>query len=157
MMSSAVTSAVEISTARFQMMLSSIGFVVAIILFVINAVVSYRNIVDLADNDRWVSHTYQVLGELEGLISTVKDVETNQRGYLLSQLPRYLEAYRAAIEATHARMAAIKRLTADNSAQQRHSHAAANIRWRDLRQWPRDRHPNTGGELRLRRDREAGT
>jgi PAS domain S-box-containing protein len=95
-----------------------LGFTVAIILFVINAVVSYSNIVALSENDRWVSHTYQVLGELEGLMSTVKDVESNQRGYLLTQMPRYLEPYRAAIEATRARMARLKQLTADNSQQQ---------------------------------------
>lgn len=95
-----------------------LGFVVAIVLFVVNATVSYRNIVQLADNDRWVAHTYQVLGELEGLISTMKDVETNQRGFLLTELPRYLEPYRSAIEGTRARMAALRALTADNPAQQ---------------------------------------
>ena len=95
-----------------------LGFSVALVLLIVNAVVSYSNIVSLAENDRWVAHTYKVLGELEALMSTIKDAETNQRGYLISQLPSFLEPYRAAVEGTRARMASLKRLTGDNLVQQ---------------------------------------
>ena len=40
-----------------------------------------------------VAHTHEVLDALEQLISTLKDAETGQRGYLITGEPRYLDPY----------------------------------------------------------------
>ena len=43
-----------------------------------------------------VSHTLEVIQQLEGRLSTLKDAETGQRGFLLTGEERYLEPYTAA-------------------------------------------------------------
>lgn len=89
------------------------SIVLAILL--INALVSYRATRRLIDNDRMVTHTYEVLAELEGVMSTMDDAETGERGYLLTGEKSYLEPYRSAVGAIHARVERLRSLTADNS------------------------------------------
>lgn len=57
----------------------------------------YRSAGILADHGRQVVRTYEVIGELEAVLSTLKDAETGQRGYLLTEDPGYLEPYDDAV------------------------------------------------------------
>ncbi|MEG5059347.1 CHASE3 domain-containing protein [Microcoleus sp. A2-C5] len=59
------------------------GIGMALGLLIFNAATSYRNTLKLVENERSVSHTHQVSTELEATLSTLKDAETGQRGYLL--------------------------------------------------------------------------
>ncbi|MEG4114877.1 MULTISPECIES: CHASE3 domain-containing protein [unclassified Microcoleus] len=95
---------------------AGIGMVVALLIF--NAATSYRNTLKLVENERWVSHTHQVLTELEATLSTLKDAETGQRGYLLTGEERYLEPYYSAIARINQQIAGLQQLTADNNRQQ---------------------------------------
>ena len=70
------------------------------------------------DRQRWVTHTYEVLNSTKALLSNIEDAETEQRGYLLTGEDRYLERYREAVAAEPAVREGLRRLTADNSAQQ---------------------------------------
>ncbi|HKQ79969.1 MAG TPA: CHASE3 domain-containing protein [Blastocatellia bacterium] len=92
------------------------GLVLAILL--INAMVSYRATHRLIDNERLVTHTYEVLTELEGVLSTMDDAETGERGYLLTGEKSYLEPYQSAVGAIQARVERLKRLIADDPNQQ---------------------------------------
>src|SRR6188768_552414 len=58
--------------------------------------IGYINVRQLDDNRRLVNHTYEVVGALETLLSTLKDAETGQRGYLLSADEQYLQPYQTA-------------------------------------------------------------
>ena len=51
---------------------------------VVDAVLSLHNIREVATSVQWVSHTNEVLTRLEVVLSTLKDAETGQRGYLLT-------------------------------------------------------------------------
>ena len=90
--------------------------VVALLIF--NAATSYRNTLKLVENQHWVSHTHRVLTELEATLSTLKDAETGQRGYLLTGEERYLEPYHSAIARINQQVAELQQLTADNNRQQ---------------------------------------
>lgn len=92
------------------------GIVLAILL--INALISYRATARLIDQERWVSHTHQVLTELEGIISTMKDAETGERGFIITGEQPYLDPYLAAVNQVHDRIQKLKQLTADNPNQQ---------------------------------------
>src|SRR5215470_11836786 len=90
------------------------------------ATVSYRNANLLIDTERWVTHTQQVRTELADLLSLLKDAETGQRGYLITGdgylitgEESYLEPYKGALPALKATLANVKKLTGDNSNQQR--------------------------------------
>ncbi|MEG4805422.1 CHASE3 domain-containing protein [Microcoleus sp. ARI1-B5] len=94
------------------------GIGTALALLILNAATSYRNTLKLVENEAWVSHTHRVLTELEATLSTLKDAETGQRGYLLTGEERYLEPYRSAIARVNAQIGGLQQLTADNNRQQ---------------------------------------
>ncbi len=62
-----------------------------------DAVLTLHNIREVATSVQWVSHTHEVLGQLEQVVSTLKDAETGQRGYLLTGERVYLEPYEQAV------------------------------------------------------------
>ncbi|MDQ6664622.1 MAG: diguanylate cyclase [Acidobacteriota bacterium] len=93
------------------------GLVLAILLCLSAAFIqSTRALVASAGQ---VAHANEVLSRTETLISTVKDAETGQRGYLLTGESRYLNPYRSA--AGHVREVEqdLREITRDNAGQQR--------------------------------------
>ncbi len=94
------------------------GIGMALALLILNAATSYRNTLKLMENEGWVSHTHRVLTELEATLSTLKDAETGQRGYLLTGEERYLEPYHSTIARINKQVDGLQQLTADNNRQQ---------------------------------------
>jgi len=64
-----------------------------------------------------VSHTMAVLEQVEALISSLKDAETGQRGFLLTNTESYLAPYMAAKGALPGEIRQLRALTSDNPAQ----------------------------------------
>jgi PAS domain S-box-containing protein len=84
----------------------------------VNGLLSYRAARTLSDNERWVTHTYAVIREIEGVLSTAKDAETGERGYIITGSDDYLEPYQSAMNQIDERIRRVETLTADNSRQQ---------------------------------------
>ncbi|BAU14681.1 multi-sensor signal transduction histidine kinase [Leptolyngbya sp. NIES-3755] len=84
------------------------GFAATLILLLLNAVISYRNILRLAENEQSINQSYQTIANLETTLSTLKDAETGQRGYLLTGQDRYLEPYNRAIASINQRVQTLK-------------------------------------------------
>lgn len=72
----------------------------------------------------WVSHTQQVLSQIDDVMLTVTDAETGQRGYLLTGDPSYLVPFNAAEQRIGDSLARFHHLIGDNSPQ--------NARFREL-------------------------
>jgi signal transduction histidine kinase/DNA-binding response OmpR family regulator/CHASE3 domain sensor protein len=70
------------------------------------------------DNSKLVNHTNEVLFETENLISTVKDGEAGQRGFVITRNPAFLETYTPAHAKARETFNKLKLLTADNPIQQ---------------------------------------
>ena len=87
-------------------------------MLILSAGLGYWNILQLRRNDAWVAHTEEVLDALESVVSTMKDAETSQRGYLITGEDSYLEQYNAAVSAIQDRIQRLKDLTEDNPRQQ---------------------------------------
>ncbi|MBW4571844.1 MAG: CHASE3 domain-containing protein [Tolypothrix carrinoi HA7290-LM1] len=104
----------------------TIGLGLALALLVANTVVSYRNTLKLISNQRLVTHTQKVLTELEATLSTLKDAETGQRGYLITGEERYLQPYESAVDKIDRQINSLKQLTADNPNQQQRVFALEN-------------------------------
>src|SRR5262249_54447811 len=51
------------------------GFGLTLAVLLVGGVLGYVNTLRLADNERWVAHTHEVIGELADLLSTLKDAE----------------------------------------------------------------------------------
>jgi hypothetical protein len=58
-----------------------------------------------------VQHTYRVIGAADELLSTLKDAETGQRGYLLTGDPAYLAPYEDAAARVRARLHGLETLS----------------------------------------------
>jgi len=68
--------------------------------------------------ERGVEHSYQVLNAAASARSSLERAQTSQRGYLLTGDDQYIEAYRSAVASERQARAALRRLTADDHAQQ---------------------------------------
>ena len=95
------------------------GFVLSIAILTALGGLSFRYMAAEAEADRWFNHTHVVIGDLDRFVSAMKDVETGQRGFVITGDEKFLGPYKAALGDVESRMAELKRLTADNPRQQR--------------------------------------
>jgi CHASE3 domain sensor protein len=95
-----------------------LGLIAAILFFVATGAIAYLNFQTLKKDSTLLVHSEEALTALDDVLSTVKDAETGQRGYLLTGKDSYLGPYNAAIEQIAPGLAAVQRLTIDNPAQQ---------------------------------------
>lgn len=82
-----------------------------------NFLVSYGNTEMLKDGQKTSTHLTQVDGAIDDLLSRLKDAETGQRGYLLTDRKEYLEPYRSASRTVVRDLASLKELIATDSNQ----------------------------------------
>src|SRR5262245_50528158 len=97
----------------------ALGFAVAVLTVIVIGVAGHRSTAQLIENDRMVEHTHEVKRTLALLVSSLKDVETGQRGFLLSGEESFLEPYHAGTREATRTLSDARRLTADNADQQR--------------------------------------
>jgi CHASE3 domain sensor protein len=96
----------------------AVGFGTTLTILVINAGITYHNIQKAIATSNWVSHTNEVLAALEGTLSTLKDAETGQRGYLITGRENFLQPYHIATKSVNDHVQQVKKLTVDNPIQQ---------------------------------------
>jgi len=101
------------------------GFALALIILLIIGTASYTSTTRLVDTARWVAHSHLVLQKVEELLSTLKDAETGQRGFIITGEERYLEPHTSAVIQLDKTFALLKELTEDNPLQQRRLEALA--------------------------------
>lgn len=94
------------------------GFGLASVILVLIGVVSYRSINELINTSKGVEQTHQVLENLEEILSNLRYLETDQRGYILTGDESYLEVYNTAIPTIQQNINELRRLTAENPTQQ---------------------------------------
>ena len=95
-----------------------VGFGTTLTILVVNAGITYHNIQKAIATSNWVSHTNEVLAALEGTLSTLKDAETGQRGYLITGRENFLQPYNIATKSVNDYLQQVKKLTVDNRIQQ---------------------------------------
>lgn len=91
----------------------SLGLTVALLL--LDGGLAYWNTRQLNEDVRAVGHSQAVLAALDSLLSTTKDAETGQRGYIITGDASYLDPYHQAVDALPYKLAHIELLTKDNS------------------------------------------
>ncbi len=94
------------------------AFALGLAVFTTIGILSYRGTSQLIASAQQETHTYQVLNEVEEILSLVKDAETGQRGFLLTNDKRYLDPYNQARSAIQPRIDELRRLVRDNPTQQ---------------------------------------
>jgi signal transduction histidine kinase len=91
----------------------------AIAIVAVNTWLAVRALDTLDSSQMWVEHTWQVLNQVERIMSSAKDAETGARGYLITSDPDYLSPYNSGRAELPAELEAFRQLTQDNPNQQR--------------------------------------
>ncbi len=94
------------------------GFAAAIVTVILIAFFGYRSLDTEAESAALTTHTLEVMQRVDGLLSSLKDAETGQRGYLLTSRESYLEPYNAARANIPGQLQELRRLTANSPRQQ---------------------------------------
>jgi PAS domain S-box-containing protein len=96
-----------------------IGYGISILMLCVVGFISYRTVRQLLDSNRSVQHSNVIMQKLERTMSVMKDAETGQRGYLLTNRKAFLEPYNGAYRQATELVDQVATLTQDNPVQQR--------------------------------------
>ena len=94
------------------------GFALPLAILAGVGVLSHRAMTRSVETNRWVEHTYQVLGALGELQQAIESSEAWQRGYLITGSDEFLRRYRAEIATLGGLLKRVQDLTVDNPRQQ---------------------------------------
>jgi methyl-accepting chemotaxis protein len=94
-----------------------LGIGVPLVLAAVIGGISITNISTLVNSEKWVKHTYNVIGEANHIIASAVDMETGMRGYLLAGKEEFLAPYQKGEEATYKQIASLQETVSDNPAQ----------------------------------------
>jgi methyl-accepting chemotaxis protein len=97
----------------------AVGFGLVVVIFTLVGVMSYRTTKQLMASAQARQHTYDVLYQIEDMLSSLKDVVRAQRGYTITGDQGYLEPYNEAVKSIEPGLQQLQRLTSDNQRQQR--------------------------------------
>lgn len=96
-----------------------LGLGLSLIILFISSLASYISIGNLIKSTELVKHSDEVILKVETVLSTLKDAETGQRGYLLTGNKLFLEPYNGATESALKTLDSLAISTKDNPAQQK--------------------------------------
>jgi methyl-accepting chemotaxis protein len=94
------------------------AFSAVILVFVLVGGVALYSATQLADANKWNTHTYKVLALGDEMLESMINMETGARGFLIASEDRYLEPWNNGIQAFDKSWAEVKGLTSDNATQQ---------------------------------------
>ncbi|MDB5800520.1 MAG: histidine kinase [Rhodocyclales bacterium] len=91
-----------------------LGFILAVVAVLLIAFVNYIALQSRTEAAERLTHSVEVMEQVQALLSAVKDAETGQRGYLLTGAEPYLAPYTNARADLPGLFKNIRRLVADN-------------------------------------------
>lgn len=95
----------------------AVGFALTLALLVIGGVVGYVHADRLSHHTQQLGNSNSIILALENLLSTLKDAETGQRGYLLTAEPSYLAPYELAQGRVLSELTTLSKLLTGDDAQ----------------------------------------
>ena len=84
---------------------------------------TYQNSTNAEATREWVDHSYQVMDKIDLLTSTISQLESDTRGWLLSHNESFVTDVQMHSAETNEILNELFRITADNPKQQRKYHA----------------------------------
>ena len=101
------------------------GFGLALAIFVIVGIVSYRNLEKQNEDGAWVAHTHAVIETLGQLFSGMQDAETGHRGFIITGDDEFLAPYTSGVAAVQTQHKKLLELISDNPRQSARAEALA--------------------------------
>ena len=102
-------------STRLLLGMGVIQFAVVVIVFI-----SFNNSNKIIERSNWVVHTQEVLTNISSIKRVLVDMETGQRGYIITGDEDYLEPYNNSLSIIENEIAELDKLTSDNSIQTKH-------------------------------------
>lgn len=93
-------------------------FIVSLFAIFLISAIAYKHILNVADSANWVVHTLKVKLEFENLISNIKDVETEHRGYIITRNKVFANNFHDAERKVFSNFKNLLKITKDNDKQQ---------------------------------------
>ncbi len=97
----------------------AVGIALTSIAVIVFGVATYRNTAAVRQSEALVARSYAVREKTRALLSSVKDMETGQRGFLITGATAYLAPYRSGLADVDEEFASLEQLTASHPEQQR--------------------------------------
>jgi methyl-accepting chemotaxis protein len=94
-----------------------VGICAPMVLLLVLGGVSGFSINSIVSSNKWVVHTFNVLGAADSIVASAVDMETGMRGYLLAGKEEFLDPYNNGQELTYARIAELQQTVSDNPPQ----------------------------------------
>ncbi|MBB3697055.1 CHASE3 domain-containing protein [Flammeovirga yaeyamensis] len=91
-----------------------IGFVIVTVCVLLSIFISYYNSNRIIKSADWVLHTQEVLTQLGNIEALLVDLETGQRGFLITGKIEYLEPFIEGKKRIYQEISSIRKLTSDN-------------------------------------------
>jgi methyl-accepting chemotaxis protein len=123
----------------------NIAFGAIVVCLALLVTIAYSNFAKLSQANGWNIHTYEVMAEVKGMLESLINIETGQRGFALTGKDASLEPYNTGKAEFKKHWDKAKELTADNPAQQERLEKIA----QEQRQWQQDAIDST---IKLRRE-----
>lgn len=96
----------------------SLGYVIAFLLLLFSYALIFYSNSQIRKTERWISHTYIVIAEIEGIKASIAEAESGVRGYALTKEEQFLGLYNNSIKKLPAHAKKIQGLISDNKVQQ---------------------------------------
>jgi len=93
------------------------GFAIMLLLILTVVLISNDNTHKILDSAYMIVHTQKVLADLEGIEAELIDLETGQRGFIITGKPQYLEPYNRSMRNVNSHIHDLQVLTSDNISQ----------------------------------------
>jgi methyl-accepting chemotaxis protein len=93
------------------------GYAIAIVILVFISMTSYKNTQLLLSDSKWVTHSNEVKNEISSILTTLSDIETGQRGYIITGDESYLEPYLTGRDSIFEKIKNLQSLIRDNESQ----------------------------------------
>jgi PAS domain S-box-containing protein len=105
----------------------AIGYLLASLVLISIVLIEFRYIRGLERTAEAVDYEHRVKEHLSHLLSLMKDIETGQRGYLITGQEEFLEPFDAATKALPSEIEAVDRLISDDDEQKRRMRAVVDL------------------------------
>ncbi|MEA2788596.1 MAG: hypothetical protein QOG73_1002, partial [Acetobacteraceae bacterium] len=105
---------------------TSIGLVALVVVAMMGMVVLNKNLQGEAAIER-VQHTHEVIVAIDNVLASIVDIETGERGFLLTAEAAFLQPYDGGIATLWNNFHEVERLTADNPEQRQNSAILENL------------------------------
>ncbi|RYD75332.1 MAG: HAMP domain-containing protein, partial [Verrucomicrobiaceae bacterium] len=94
------------------------GYALALVVLIIIGITSFISVTRLVDTVGEVNESYQVLIQTEELRSNLVNIETGQRGYVVTEKEEFLEPYKRGLKTVGEHIPKLRQLTVNTASQQ---------------------------------------